>query len=158
MTAPRRAREWADITVDSTLTVGTQTAIHLSSAILDDEKKGATVVRVIIDLEAVALTVGVGSVIALGLLMLDAEARAAGVGPDPQDDNDQPGWMWRTRKLVFLSALNDRSQTTKIFMDVRSMRKFPGPDVDLAMVWAVVSGGSSQVNLDGLIRVLWLKS
>ena len=114
-------------------------------------------VRTIVDLTALLSSAGTGGVIHYGLAMVSDEAVAAGVFPDADQGADNPGWLWRASRVIAATNLNDISQNSRLFFDLKSKRKFPTADWDL---YLIIDAGSlsADINTDGLIRTLWMKA
>ena len=153
----RRAAEWGDKLLNFSVGTGGQATQTLLPGIPDDEFKGMTVVRNIIEISAHLSVAGTGGVLFLGIIMMSLEAISAGIFPDADDEQDQPGWLWRTGKSVFTSDSTDHAQGTFFSYDIRSKRKFPSEDHRLVLIADMQSGGNN-VNIDGAIRTLVLKS
>ena len=122
----RRAFEWADELLDFTLASGGQNTVTLMPGVPDDEFKGLTVARLIIDLSAVLIAAGTGGMLGLGIMVVTLEALVALAVPDADEAGDQAGWMWRSMQPVHTDSPNDRAQATRFVADIRSMRKLPG--------------------------------
>ena len=152
----RRAVEWFDSLINETVTTSQQTD-DLSANIPSDEKKGMTIIRLLIDLVCAAAATGTGNVIAMGIAMVENDAVAAAAFPDPGAETDQPGWLWREVFSVYTSTLNDRAQSVPIVRDIRARRRFPARQTSLYLIIDTVSGSTS-INIDGSIRVLVAKS
>ena len=88
--APRRAVEWFDNIINETLTSSDQQIEDLTDQMADSEKKGATIVRLIIDITCVLTTAGTGGLIRLAIGMVDNDALAAGAVPEADDEADIP--------------------------------------------------------------------
>ena len=116
-----------------------------------------TVVRILIDLQLFNLTAGTGGILGMGIYMGELDAIAAGAAPDPLTADDHPGWMWRSQKSVVTSTVNDSSQSTLVKADLRGKRKYSGEDMDLTLVLQR-DAPAVTINIDGLIRVLGMKS
>ena len=150
----RRAAEWYDAHIDYTAAASTQTAIDLGTLIAADEKKGMTVVRMLMDLSYRMSAVGTAIILDEGIAMVHNDAFVAGALPDPNDTDEQAGWLWRKRTRVQSEAITVSRQGT--VLDLRSKRKFPSEDHVLLYISNTDSGGG--INVDGMIRGLYLKS
>ena len=155
--SPRRAREWFDTIVNTTVSSAGQAVVQLGQDILDDEKKGMTIVRLIIDLVYQLSAVGTGGVVSSGICLVTDDAFGASVLPEADVSSDKPGWWYRSVKTVYSATLNDRAQATNVQYDLKIGRKLPGEDVAISMIFDA-SALSSDVNIDGLVRLLALKS
>ena len=152
---PRRATEWFDTVFNQILPESTNTAISLSTNILDDEKKGMTVIRMLIDLQFFALSVNTKALLSGGIYIVESDALAVLALSDPSHADEQPGWTWRWSTV--LSSDSTSISRQHVTADVHSMRKFPGEDTDLISVWelgAITNGAQ----ITGIIRVLCKKA
>ncbi len=113
--------------------------------------------RIIVDFYAVLVTAGTGGVLFPGLFVGENDAIAAGAFPEAQTQGDNPGWLWRSAQNVHTDSPNDRSQATRFMIDLRAKRTLRGTDMSLVFL-AELPVSSASVNLDGIIRTLWLKS
>ena len=154
---PKRATEWNDYQVNETVTVGNANLFDLTQKLLDDEKKGATLVRLLIHIAALAQTAGTGSLVALGIQMLDDDALAANAHSEPGSMGEQPGWMWRAFGSVFTSVVNDSSQQRIFEVDLKARRRLRGQDQNVVLILHNISGAST-INFDGMVRVLHQKA
>ena len=155
--AVKRAVEWFDTLVNFTVAAGAQNVLTLNDP-LDDEKKGSTLLRMIVDLGLVAATAGnTGTLIAMGSMIAPDDAIAAGAVSDPDNFNEQPNWIFRTQESVYTSVANDRTQQVMIKQDRKTARLFRGSTYEHILVTNNVSGGLTPVNVDGLVRCLWAK-
>ena len=153
---PRRRTEWFDLTVNQTVAAGDQNSNDLTINMADVEKKGATLVRTLVQLYCAAVTVGTGSVLSLGIAMLNEDAAAAGSIPEADSDTDKPGWVFRTVVPVFTDTANRFANLTVIKEDLRSRRRFQGSSDQIELILDNFAG-SSAINVDGLIRLLIMK-
>jgi len=155
---PRRAVEWFDTNIITTLPSGTLKTFDLSAQVVDDEKKGMTVVRVIVDLVAQLSAVGTGGLVSMGIAMVAKEAGVAGAFPEVTDQEMEASWMWKRPNLtVSATNLNDQSTFTRFAYDTRVMRKFRFQDNELRLI--LESGVlTSTVNVNGIVRMLGMKS
>ena len=123
-----------------------------------DEVKGATLVRSIIDITMGAVSAGTGTPCAIAMYMIDNEALAAGALADLFQDDDDPGYIWKINQIpVFTNDTNSGQAAVRYQRDIRAMRKFPGEDYSIVMVFET-SGGASNVNFDGFVRMLFKRA
>ena len=155
--SPRRKLEWVDtiINFDALGSLG-QTHDRLTAGFSDDVKKGATLVRTIVDIGANLTVAGPGGVLSLGLLYSTDDTIAALAFPEVDVEGEQPGWLWRSSKSVFTQTANVKSNETRFAFDLRMSRKFPGSGTDLVFL-ANMSATSEAVNIDGLVRCLFMR-
>ena len=148
---PRRPVEWFDTLVDLSLAASTQNGTVLTTNILDAVKKGATIVRTIVDLWYSVNALNQNSICDLGLVMINDDAIGSGSFPDPQTVTDKPGWMLRKRVVIQGSEENVPESNHFVF-DLKTSRILAGDDMDLILITNNNAGG--QVNIKGLVRVL----
>ena len=148
--------EWFDTLINETTGTAEQDSQSLTSGIADDEKKGMTLVRTIIDLTCLLSAAGTGGVISMGLYLIQADALAALALPDV-DISSEKGWIWRTTRVISSTNVNDISMNSRFIYDLKGNRKLPSEDHDIIFV---MDAGtlSADVNTDGLIRLLFKKS
>ena len=154
---PRRASEWFERDVDLTIASGGQQSVTISANVTDAQKKGMTIVRLLIQLSAVLIAAGTGGQLFMGLVMVTTDAIAAAVLPDVDVATEKVGWLWRAQRIVSTTAPNDSSQFGIFEVDIRSRRKFAGEDMDLELV-VNLPASSGNMNVDGWIRMLCLKA
>ena len=150
---PRRKVEWFDNIINETVASGGQQVEDLSSEMTSLEKKGATVLRILVDMAALLIASGNGGVLTVGICIVDDDALASLTLPDPASETDKPGWLWRTRKSVFNNAVQDMSQQAFFIADLKAKRTFRGPSENLVMILDLGTSSAS-VNVDGWVRVL----
>ena len=154
---PRRATEWYESNIDLTIASGGQTTDTLSGNIPDDDKKGLTVVRFLINMTAVLITAGTGGHLYLGIAQITADALAAVALPDADVATEKVGWLWRASRVVATDSVNDSTQFARFEVDLRSKRRLRGEDMDLVLI-ANLPSSSASINIDGWVRMLALKS
>ena len=153
---PRRPVQWFDEIVSEVLASSDQQVDELSVDIVDNDKKGMTIVRTIVQLGANLTAAGSGGQLSVGLAMVNDDALAALTLPDA-DTIDEPGWLYRGVKSVFTSVVNDHSQETRFDLDLKGRRKFTGTDMNFCLILdtGTISGGS--INVNGRVRFLVMK-
>jgi len=153
---PRRQFQWYTSHINEGVLDGAQANEVLSSGIVDNLKKGGTIVRILIDLTVAATAIGTGGTLGLGIYMVSDDALAATAFADVDAESEQAGWMWRTFTQYYTAVLNDRASSTRLVYDIKSGRKFPGEDWECVLV--LDNNVSGQVaNVDGIIRLGMLK-
>ena len=153
---PRRASEWEDTQINETVDADQQFS-NLTTSMADDLKKGLTLVRTIIDLTVAQTVAGTGANMAMGIYLAGTDAISALVFADPASSGEQPGWVWRKNVSSVTSLANDASQFVHVFADLKAKRRFPGEDYDMVLVLDGLGSAGSPINIDGMIRQLWLK-
>ncbi len=155
---PRRTVEWHNTNLNQLLTSGSQISLELSAGIAQDEVKGMTVMRVIVDLVAQLSVAGTGGLVSMGIAMVAEEAVTAGGIPDTNVEANEASWMWlRALQTVSATNLSDRSSFTPFLYDSKVMRRFRFEELQLR--WICNAGTlSANVNINGSIRVLVAKT
>ena len=154
---PRRAVEWFDRIIDETISSTGQQSNTLTADIASDEMTGMTLLRTIISIGANLSIAGTGGLLSMGIVQVTSDALAALALPDADIGTDKPGWLWRASRTVFTSLVNDRSQETRFDIDLRTGRRLRGSANDLILVFDL-GVSSADVNIDGLVRMLFAKS
>ena len=152
----RRPTEWFHMLIDNTISTGGQEVTAITANVLDDEKKGMTIARWFIDLTAAMTVASAGGLLTLALSQVQDDAAAASAYPEADINTEQPGWLWRVRKLVSSSVVNDRSQIVTFQQDLRAVRRFIAQDYDFVLQAEYT--GVDSVNLDGSVRFLAMKA
>ncbi len=153
---PRRGVYWEDTIIDQTLGANSQFGQSLDAGIPEDEKKGVTVTRILLEIDVVAVTAGTGGIFSAGIAIVQDDASAALSFPDPDSVGDDPGWLWRVaRQGVFNNDPNDFSQARHYKLDLRAQRKYVGEDYSLMLIGMNLAGVASSLNVDGSLRVLY---
>ena len=153
--ARRRTAEWYDVSFNDSIAQNVQDIKDMSTNLESNERKGATIVRTIIDLQFIPATSNVQMRTFLGLVLVELDAFASAVVPDPSLSDDQPGWLYRAQTSVRASSVNDPNPY-RLQADIKSRRKFPGEDV---LYTAILERDSAVGNVlvTGWIRYLVLK-
>ena len=155
-----RRTAWEDTLIDQDVASSGQNNQQLMNNLVQDERRGLTVVRWIGELSLNSLTVaGAYGVmkLALGITMLDADAAAAGAFPDPNQALDKPprGWVYRTQCGVSQNGVGTPIITRCTF-DIRAMRRFEGSVAYLIIDNNSSVGTSFTTQVHGYIRCLTL--
>ena len=154
---PRRALEWYDRFISQSNASNVQSLVDLSLGIATDEKKGMTVVRIIIDMLIIPQSINVLATTNLAIHMASADAFSALAVADADDQDEQPGWLWRTRRSTALSNITNLSSPAALIKeDLRAQRKFAGEDQ--LLILQIDNEAGSTVLTRGIIRVLCKKS
>ena len=158
MVTRRRERQWfTSRTSQLSIASAGLSDIQLYNATIHGPRfmKGATVLRLILDLTLRATAVAQEVELYWGVLIANEDARVAGALPDPRDDSDRPDYMVRGRMVTIQSSLSDSSQWDHRLMDIRSGRTLRSEEDGLLMVLEAGSTGFTlEVSL--FIRVLML--
>ena len=151
--AQRRAVEWFDFHVNQTLAAASQMVLTLDANLGNDVKKGATIVRCLLDLWIMPVTADTGGTAGMGLAIFNDEALAASAVADTDAADDRTAWLWKVFFPFFTTNVSDKSQSVRFKEDLRGMRKYPSEDHSLALIGDNATGTTS-FNIDGLVRFL----
>ncbi len=154
--APRRASEWFDSLIDVNVAAAAQVLVDLGQDILEDERKGMTIVRTIIRLAYELSSINTTAIMDLGLALISNDSRAAGSAPDADTADEQPGWWFRDRIVIVGSAEGSQDVLYPQVADIKARRKFPGEDMDPVLILDANAGSAIQVR--GIVRLLCLKA
>jgi len=122
----RRGREW----FPKKVTLGAIPASGQLSEILDTglpsaNKKDATIVRMLIDLSAVAFQSVQSVRLAMGISIMNADAHAAGALPDPgKQDVEDADWLWHLPQSHFQTNSVSAPRQRDYVLDIRSKRVY----------------------------------
>ena len=157
--AGNRRRKWVDRMITETTADGTQDVEDLLAFVDEEDTKGITIVRHIIDLSITAAPV-LGDdtdiqVYAVGIGIFSREAVTAGNFPDPDAQTQVPmtGWLWRTRLLV---ANNAAVGPIRLQLDLRAQRKMMYGTSYIVMTNKDSQGVAFSVDTVGIVRTLLL--
>ena len=157
--APRRGLFWNDTLIDKTLAVGNTTQDSLDLGIPEDEKKGMTLTRLLIDITVVPISIGTGTLYHAGIYLCEDDAFGAGAIADAGQVGDDAGWIWRVLGVpVYLSVANDYVQRLRWQADIRAQRKYPGEDYTIILTQENDSSGLTNINTDGFVRALFKRA
>ena len=161
--AARRRTAWDD-TLLSTFTIssGGQNDVELMPAIIDPEKRGYTLIRMVMHLYVAPQAPGVQSLalqaVDVGIGLFSPDARAANAFSDPGAAGDFPvtGWIYRDRFMVRDELITDGIVPwADVRLDIRAMRKLDRADPVLVVDNANVTGAGFVVVVGGIIRILY---
>ena len=159
-----RRRRWIDTVFNGqTLAPGNTTStIVLTEGIPDNEMKGMTLVRLIIQLNLLASIIdddtGVQRM-AIGIGLAGQEAiQASGTGialPELQDEFPSSGWLWRAQYAVVSNAVPGFPYPV-IEKDLRAQRKLMYGAPYIRFVNINSQGTAFSVDIVGVVRALYL--
>ena len=160
MSAQRRGTAWDDQLFTVTQVNGVQAgAILLVEDVADPEKRGCTVVRIIMRVTLLPVVInGVTGrqTVSVGIALASDDAFAAGALPDPQTQADYPvgGWMYRDQ-VVVPSESTGVVPHVVLQADLRAQRKLDRSSLFFTYHSQLDEGVSFEVQLTGIIRVLY---
>ena len=162
--SPRRQSIWRDAIINQSVATGGQVSSDLTGALTQFQKQGLTLVRTIVHLTARVQTLGgvVGSQqLGMGIAIIDEDANAAGALPEVLSQGDHPvkGWIWRD-----IQQLNDHTtagsveskQIVDVHVELKSRRRLDDTDHLIIFENQDLLGGTFTIDIDGLVRSLYL--
>ena len=162
--AQRRNTAWDDrLLLGSAIDVpaGGRSSLQLALNVSDPEKRGCTVVRIIMDLVVWPIPPGAVSgvdLLSMGVQMVSDDAFAAGAMADPEDDADFPvtGWLYRGVFLVRDETLaTGIGDFTVVQKDLRVQRKMDRGTLVLTVHNTGLEGTFFTIRTTGIVRVLY---
>jgi len=155
-----RQPAWEDTLINEAATSGFGDEVDLVGDLSQQDRRGITVVRLVIDLSILpTITSGVigSQIFDLGIGVASEDAFVAGALPDVNVATDRPprGWLWKTRVVV-----TDDTTTTmnpvRVMGDIRAKRRVDAGILFLRTLNTNLSGTAFAVNMAGLIRTVYL--
>ena len=159
--APRRGTAWDDNILNEQILNNGQNLLLLLNNVADPEKRGCTLVRVILNLWALPSNPGQvsGSMqLSLGIAMMsdDAFSAAAVAEADVPSDYPPSGWLYRDNVLVVDETLATGAiPPTRIEKDLRASRKLDRQAVAIQMEASAIEGTNFTLRVCGMIRSLY---
>ena len=156
-----RQTEWKDNMISQVVAAGATALESLVANFTDPDKRGMTLVRTLIRLEAMSTTVagawGV-QIASMGIGVASQEAFNLGVTAvsDPQTEANKPtrGWVWRTQMLVSQNGVS--TPITSLYTaDIRAARKLENGELFLIINNSDAVGTSASIQVLGVIRTLF---
>ncbi len=158
MTTPRRRRLWDDQFITEAGGPADEDE-HVLIDTQDEENKGKTLVRMIIDLSVAAVPFVAGSnetmAVGMGIGLVSAETPVGTINPLVLSSVPQSGWLWRTRFTIGERGTSD-GQFREIHADIRSQRKLMYGEPRLFIAYSLDQGDGFIVGTTGIIRSLFL--
>ena len=151
---------WVDTLISTDTPATTQDIFSLMSTLDPDERRGATVTRIIACLALTGNTTGVADGVMsvdFGIGVASQEAFTAGSLSDPTDPAAQPirGWLYRCRQMITQTTEAGHPDTELHWVfDVRSQRKLDTGELFLIWEPNLVSGSAFTVRVVGSVRTL----
>ena len=160
--AVRRKTAWDDqILAANGIAVTSRVSIPLVEDVADPEKRGCTIVRIIVglDLWPLAPAIANGSVNAtIGIAIVSDDSFVANAMPDPEAQDDYPvsGWLYRARYRIVDTTTGGEGQTNvRVDRDLKVMRKIDRSTVVMIIHNEALEGTSFTMAFSGLVRVLY---
>ena len=158
--AARRRTSWEDNLVNISVASGSRTNPDLMVNLSEDETRGTTITRVILDLWLFSTTVAGAWGIQkfdLGMQIVSVDALNAAAVPDPDAASEQPvrGWLYRNRCAVMQNGAG-APVFTRCVADLHMQRRVDNGKFILSMVNTAQRGTSFTVEVLGITRTLLL--
>ncbi len=156
-----RRREWQDFSFDLDIASGASPVIDLSR-FTDNEGKGATLVRIIVDLNIIPILFGQNAGVqqvsyGIGLTGQDAVSAAGASVADPGNPTDFPPSGWLVRSKVPVNDDGTPGYPTPIVkLDLRAQRKLMYGTPFIRFDNTAQQGVAFSVTVVGFIRCLYL--
>ena len=157
-----RTPYWTDVRINEDTPNGFGDLIDLLPNLDREEKRGITVVRMLIDLWMAPVLLGIvtGSMrLDVGIGVASSDAFGAGLTalPSPGLSASRParGWIFRAQPAIISEALNATSHA-RVHEDIRAKRKIDDGDLFMVVEAILAAGVAFDVKTTGLIRVLYL--
>ena len=155
---PSRPTRWVDTLMTRDVGDGTEQRQDLQGDLGDLEKRTATIIRVILDINSWSTTLagayGVQRVV-FGLGVAPEDAWAVGVVPDPSAPTEKPvrGWLWWG--LVYAAQNGTGAPVlSRIQADLRAARKVENGHIYLVMKSTNRQGTPFTTSVEGTVRIL----
>ena len=129
-----RQLTWSDtIAINQTTLTNATTVVSLDADMIDADKRGCTITRILYQLIVRANTVDAASNFHYGITLVHEDAVGASL-PDADEAGDQPGWLLRKGGLVLMSSIVDGSQMYRDEGDLHAQRKYRGTSESLRFI------------------------
>ena len=158
--APRRGTAWDDELISAQVANGAQDARLVIQNVADPEKRGCTLVRVIVHLWLQASAPGASNgtmSLDIGVCLVSDDAFAAGALPEADVAADFPvaGWVYRDRICVLDSVDAKDGPLVEVFKDLRVQRKLDRSSAVLLLEANSRLGTAFDVSCMGIVRGLY---
>ena len=157
----RRMTAWDDEIINFDTATGSRASFLLMQNVADPEKRGCTLIRVIMGLTLAASSPGSVSgqqKVSCGLFLVSDDAFVASAIPDVDVAADYPmgGYMWRSQYLVQDETLaTGPIAPVRIDLDLHAARKVDRASVTMTWTNEPVEGSTFSVRTLGIIRCLY---
>ena len=143
------------------MSLGGQQAFLLAEDVADPEKRGCTIVRMLLGLSLSAATPGVvsGSMrITMGISMVSDDAFVAAALPEADTTADFPvsGWLYRDEyRIVDETLASGVIMLTRVEKDLRTQRKMDRSSLVFQLESNLAEGTAFDVRCTGIVRALY---
>ena len=158
---PRRLTSWDDTLFNNNLVDENQDIQELMTNVSDSEKRGCTLIRMLVHMQYLAGIPGVVSGVSLvtfGVALVSDDAFTASIVPDTEQATDFPvlGWVFRDRVSVVDETLaTGPIAPVDVRLDLRAQRKLDRS----SLVWIAIAQGRDGtafiVQQTGIVRCLY---
>ncbi len=151
----RRTVKWFTTKdIDQALLDAATDNFTLSTGLAAANKKGATVTRLIVDLNARTDTLGSIKHLYWGIVLI-ADGFTTATLPDPEVEGDRADWMVRGVMHTGAPALGTEfGAAAQINLDIRSQRRIPTEDFSLQLIISDSGAGAGGLLFTHLTRTL----
>jgi len=154
----RRGREWFPkvVNIVNILAAGGQGDEIIDTGIPPDDKKSATIVRMLIDLEFKPTSTVVPIRFAVGITLMNEDAHAAAALPEPgKQDTEDADWLWLVPQAAFEVSSTSAPRARYFILDIHSKRVYNArTDILVLVVDNLATSGGLDVT--GSVRTLIL--
>ena len=162
MPGTRRTPYWVDTLSANSLATGGVSRISLLGGLTAADKRGMTVIRLLIHIEGSVLSPNVvlgHTVLWFGIGVASTEAFALGVTalPDPQTGADRPARGWLYRDFIMLRDNTAEGESTGGILraDIRAMRKVDDGELFLQIVNQNIESTGFSTQHQIMVRTLY---
>ena len=139
MPTAKRSTSWVEREIDvDGLVSGNQDLTQFTVNLALDERKDATVTRMLVQMRYRLTGVGTLGVTHQGIVLANSDAIAAATLPDPEIESDEPGWLWRNAYEIEQTD----NPAFRLQLDLHGQRKLRGDDEVLVMITEYVGTGT----------------
>ena len=123
----QRQLRWFQTHADAqNVTSGGQSANQLLSALTVDQRKGATITRILMHLVLEAQAIDTSGLVKYGICSMSEDAVTASAFPDADAALDLTDWLIRGAAVIRMSDTDDGAQLVRIEKDFRAQRVLRG--------------------------------
>ena len=157
---PRRRTAWDDEWITETIASGGVGTSLLVQNVADPEKRGCTLVRLIVDMVFTPVTPLQSSGvqwIQFGIGLTSDDAFTAAATPEPEAEADFPvqGWILRSHSVLVSETSPGPGMVERRFYDLRVSRKLERSSVFVSVTNTAIEGSALAVRHNGLFRALY---
>ena len=151
---PRALQWFTKIQNDLAVANNGQSVVDLLASVVDDERKGATVTRIIYDIEARPDTVSAHKHLKWGITFVNRDAAVAGAYPDSDSESDRADWLMRGVLSTTVVGLADGQAYAYRQGDIRSQRVWRAEESNLYIIFDDNDSEAGGLFVSFMIRIL----